>query len=303
MTSLLGVIGAVGSAIGTQSFTLGTVEFLDTEVPSSLQWGGYQDTAIMHRPGGGKTISLSGYYEEPLAWKGVFRGYNAWSRANLVATMVRSGGIYTFAGAGLSRQVIITAFEAIYTDNGTVIPYSIVCEIVPAVAGAANGTKSALAGLIGDDASSAVSEISGLVDTVGSYVSSSAEAISTYAGQITPLANLFGAGGQLSSVSATLSGVATDAGALSSVSSQSTINTVGTELASSQSAVSSVMTISGTELSSIASNAGTDLVPDSGALAASVAHSGVVASTAQANAYLSRATVNVGLSNGSVISD
>ncbi|NHO34253.1 hypothetical protein [Acetobacter fallax] len=302
MTSLLGVLGAVGAAIGGQSFTLGSVEFLDTEVPSSLSCGGYQDASVLHRPGGGKTVSLAGYYEEPLIWQGVFRGYNALSRANLIAAMVRDGGIYTFTGAGLSRQVIITSFRAIYTDNGSVMPYSIVCEIIPSVVATFNSTKSGLASLIGEDASAAVEEISGLVGTVGAYVSSATSAVSTYVGKITPLANLFGAGGQLSSVSATLSGISTDTGALSSISSQSAINAVGTELVSGQTVVSSLMNTSGTELSSIAANAGTDVVPDSGSLAASVAHSGVVASAAQAGAYLSRAIGNVGISNGSTVS-
>ncbi|GBR06985.1 hypothetical protein [Acetobacter oeni] len=303
MSGFLSVAGAVASALGGQSFTLGTVIFLDTEVPSFLKWGGYQDAAIMHRPGGGKTVTLAGYYEKPLVWSGVFRGFNGLSRANLLAAMVQAGGIHDFTGAGLSRQVTITSFECVYTDNGTVIPYNISCEVIPSVTNAVNSTKSALCSLIGDDASSAVDGISDLVDTVGSYISSVSSAISTYTGEITPLVNLFGAGSQISMASATLSGIATDAGALSSVSSQSAISTVGTELTSGQSEVSSVMATSETEISSITSNAGTDVVPDSGALVASVAHSGIVASTAQVNSYISRAIGNVGISNGTIVTE
>lgn len=298
MTNLLRTASAVASLSSARAFTLGSFAFLDTEVPSFLPWGGIQNASVSWSSGGTKTISLEGYFDAPLEWSGIFCGYNAVARAQALETMARSGNVLSFAGAALSRQVIITSFQAIYTENGNIVPYNIRCEVLRSVPNPLNGTKSALANLIGSDGATAVSTLSAAMSSLTSYAAAVTSAIGVYAGQITPLASLFGTGNSMATLYSQLTGVATVAGGLSSTSSTSSLNNVGEQLSSLSSSLYSMMGLSGQELSSIAENSGPDVVGGMSALSAAVGHSGIIASVASTNAYVSRATANVNIATG-----
>ncbi|MBO1360765.1 hypothetical protein J2D73_13310 [Acetobacter sacchari] len=298
MTSLLRTSSAIASLSSARAFSLGSFIFLDTEVPSFLPWGGIQSASVSWAPGGAKTISQEGYFDAPLEWSGLFRGSNAVTRAQALETMARVGNVLSFVGAALSRQVIITSFQAIYTENGNVVPYNIRCEVVPTRPNPLNGTKSALANLIGSDGATAVSTLSTAMSSLASYAAGITSAAGVYAGQITPLASLFGTGNSMTALYAQLTGAATVAGGLSSTSSTSSLNGAGEQLSALSSSLYSMMGLSGQELSSIAESSGPDVVGSMSALSAAVGHSGILASVASANAYVTRATANVNIATG-----
>ncbi|MBV1838033.1 hypothetical protein [Acetobacter estunensis] len=299
--SLLGVVGAIGAALGSQAFRLGNVVFLDTEVPSALSWGGYQATSTFFQPGGGKVVVLGGYFDEPLVWNGIFRGSTALARARTLDAMARSGSEWVFSGGGVARQVVITAFEAAYTENGTVIPYRIACEVIPQAASTLSSTRSVLTSLIGTQATNALGAISGTFTSLSSYVSAASSSLSSYAGEITPLANLFGSGGSVSSLSATLSGISTQANALSSLSSNATLTTLGSSMTDAGTSVSSLSAASETELASIAANANGNIVSDGSSLIAAICHSATSSSSSLAGSYLNQANGTIETITGNSI--
>lgn len=297
LMNFLGIVSSIESALGTQNFTLGSIVFQDTEVPSELFWGGYQATEIFRQVGGAKVIVLNGYYDQPLTWNGIFRGSLALQKARTLDAMARSGNAYSFSGGGITRKVVITAFQASYTNCGTVIPYKIFCEVIPQVVSASTSTVSSLVGLLNSDIASAFSTTTGILADTSSYVDCLTSFSSSYAGQITPLANLVGAGGEVSFLNSKLSGLSTQAGALSSLSSNLDFTNLQSGLSSSIDLNSSVFNASNTEISSIASNSGDNLVSGASALMAATAHSGILATTSLNNSYLTRASDNISLSN------
>ncbi|MFT8720744.1 hypothetical protein [Acetobacter sp.] len=291
--SFLGVISSINSALGTQAFTLGNIVFGDAEVPSQLTWGGYQATDIFRQAGGGKTVVLNGYYDQPLAWEGIFRGSSALQRAQTLDAMARSGNIYPFSGGGISRNVVVTSFEAAYTQKGTIIPYRIFCEIIPSASALTNFTKSALISLLGTDASSALSAITGTTAEASSYVSALSGSASSYLGQITPLANLLGSGGSMSLLSTQISGISTQAGALSSLASNADLLNFQNQLTVAQGYNDSVFSASDTELNSIAANSQGNFVSSPSSLLAATAYSGLASTSALNSAYLTRMQTNI----------
>lgn len=295
--SFLGVVSSIESALGTQNFILGPISFLDTEVPSELFWGGYQATETFYQIGGAKVVILNGYYDQPLTWSGIFRGSSALQKARTLDAMARSGNSYSFSGGGISRKVVITAFQASYTNCGTIIPYKIFCEVIPQAVSTATSTLSSLTGLLNSDVSSAFSTTTGLLSDASSYVGYLTSLSSTYAGEITPLANLIGAGGEMSNLNNKLSGLSTQAGALSSLSSNLDFTNLQSNISSSINLNSSIFNASDTEISSISANSGENLVSGASSLIAATAHSGILATSALNNAYLTRSTNNISLSN------
>ncbi|MCH4091562.1 hypothetical protein [Acetobacter sp.] len=295
--SFLGIVSSIESAIGPQNFTLGPINFLDTEVPSELFWGGHQATEIFYQIGGAKVVILNGYYDQPLTWRGIFRGNFALQKARTLDAMARSGNSYSFSGGGISRKVVITAFQASYTTCGTIIPYEIFCEIIPQTTANTSSTLSFLSNLVNSDISSAFSTITGIISNVTYYTNYLTNTASTYAGELTPLANLIGEGGEMSILNRKLSGLSTQAGALSSLTSNLEFTDLQNNILSSINLNSSVINASDAEISSISTNSGDNLVSGSSALIAATAHSGILAASSLNNAYLKRSSSNISLSN------
>lgn len=291
--SLLGVVSAINSALGSQSFSLGSLTFQDTEVPSELIWGGYQAHQIFRQAGGGKNIVLNGYYDVPLGWSGIFRGASAFQRAQTLDAMARSGNAYSFTGAGITRQVVITSFEAMYTQNGTIIPYKILCEIIPQTADTVSSTKSSLISLLGSNAASALSSITGISSSLSSFASSALSLSSSYLGELTPLANVLGSGNTLSTLSATISGISTKANALSSLSTTLSLQNLGNDVTSAISSAAGLFNTSNNELGSIAAYSQSDLVASPSALQAATAYSGLASATSVSQSYLKAMASNI----------
>ena len=108
---------------------LGTFQFLDTEIPERITFGGSQRLAVHDLVGGARVIDAMGPSEEPLAWSGLFRGPNAQPRARYIDTLRRIGKPLTLTWSGLSYQVIIEKFRPDF-ERFYQIPYSISCEVV-----------------------------------------------------------------------------------------------------------------------------------------------------------------------------
>ncbi|NHN88859.1 hypothetical protein [Acetobacter conturbans] len=291
--SFLGIVSSIESALGAQAFTLGTVAFSDTEVPSELEWGGYQATETFRQAGGGKTVVLNGYYDHPLAWEGIFRGTTALQRAQTLDSMTRNGDIYEFTGGGISRNVVITAFQAMYTKKGTIIPYRIFCEVIPDDITTSSSTRSALMTLLGEDTTNALSTVTNLLSQVSSTASLVSASGSAYLGQITPLANLFGSGGSVSLLSAQLSGISTQAGALSSLTTNTELLSFQSLINSASSNNSELSTESNTELNSIAANSQGNLISNAASLISASSYSAVSSSSLLNSSYLNRISTNI----------
>lgn len=62
---------------------LGSVQFANFEIPSSISWGGSQRIAKHELVGGQRVLDAMGRSDRPLAWSGLFQGPNEIGRAHV----------------------------------------------------------------------------------------------------------------------------------------------------------------------------------------------------------------------------
>ena len=258
VNSTLQIISDLSTFGASSTFSLGGVSFQSMEVPESLVFGGTVRNDVRYQPGGGKRIGLLGAYEDDLVWSGVFLGVQSVQRAQAIDAMRKAQRPVAFVGAGQSRQVIIRTFRWTYMARGARIPYTIECIVVPPAKTKTSGTtKSALASLIGKDAAASVTKVTDAVGKVASYTQNAVGVLQKYAGELTPLANLVGVGGALSSAQNSLSAVTALTSAGSSVLSTTAIENIAANAQSAFTSLSSMATSTGKELLSIGSAAST----------------------------------------------
>lgn len=292
MSEFLSVAGSISSLLGRDIFRLGDVVFLETEVPDNLFWGGYQAASVLYMPDGNKVVSSGGYFEYPISWKGIFRGVSALRKARTLENMARSGQTYIFSGASKTKSVIIKEFSIDYMYCGSVIPYYIVCEILPDILSTASNF-SYLKNIVGSDIADTVSSVAGAVNMAASWSSQATSQLSNYLGQVTPFATLFGDGSALSRANSILSGYSTSSGVIANLSSSASLDNLSSSLSSAGSFLESAFSIFDGELNSLSVNGGDDLMADSNSLVAATAYSGLQADTVVAQSYLRRSINNI----------
>lgn len=301
VNSILQVVSDLSAfgAASASSFSLGGVAFESMEVPDSLGFGGTVHNDVSYQPGGGKRIGLLGAYEDDLTWSGVFLGPQAVRRAQAIDAMRVAQKPVAFVGAGQSRQVIIKTFRWNYMARGARVPYTIECIVVPPKKTKTAGTtKSALASLIGNDAASAVTKVTDAVGTVTTYAQNAVGVLQKYAGELTPLANLVGAGGALASAQDSMTAVTSITSAGSSMLSTSAIESIAGNAQSAITSFTSIATSTGAELASIGSAAssvasGVNPFTDAGGMVAAAANTGVHVDSIVGGANATRLTTNI----------
>ncbi len=295
MTDVTSVLGALGALATGGSVSLGPVVFTGFEVPSRINFGGTQQLVIHKFPGGTRIIDSLG--DDPAApeWKGTFTGALAAARARQVNALRLAAQPVPLSFGPFTAQVVIKRFAASYERNGFWIPYSIACEVLPPQAEADGVGGTALAGLIGADAASALAGVSNASAQLASVATAASAQASGVLAQVTPLGsvpalNLAGIAGALGNGTSLISGVANLAqspGAAAQALAQ--FRSAATGIGSALGAVGGgIGLIGGT-----AAAAGTgDPVASVNDLVNAASLSGAAATLAQAGGAASRAAIN-----------
>ncbi|MCE2574386.1 hypothetical protein [Komagataeibacter sp. FNDCR2] len=187
-------IGSIGRLWASAPITIGPLTLSGLEVPQVIRDGGTQQVAVHRLPGGNRIIDAVGNDPDRLELSGTFVGPTAITRARMLRQMRIAGLPVMFTGAGLSLTVRIVQYSYDYQQKGVVIPYRLVLEQPPQVP-VASGITSGLSALIGNDAASALSGITGALGDVATVAGDVTGQISTVMGQVTPIADMAGAGG------------------------------------------------------------------------------------------------------------
>ncbi len=101
------------------------IEFLDTELPEKLPFGGKQLTEVHQLIGGRRVLDAMGPSDMPLAWSGVFLAATAVDRARFCDTLRRTGEQCDLNWDEFVYTGAVTDFEADYRFGGLYIPYRI----------------------------------------------------------------------------------------------------------------------------------------------------------------------------------
>ncbi|WP_075595566.1 hypothetical protein [Novacetimonas hansenii] len=292
-------IGSLGRLWASAPVTIGDLTLTGMEVPDLIRDGGSQQVAVHKLPGGNKIIDAVGNDPDRLELSGRFVGPTAYERALSLKSMRIAGQPVQFTGAGLSLLVKIVQYSFDYQNKGIVIPYRLVLE-QPAQMATTTGNSSALSALIGDDATSAISSITDAVSDVSTIAGNISGQLSTVVGQVTPIADMVGAGGLFAGVQDNLTVVGGLSGA-------------GVNLASTPESAASLLTgleASGTGLTTAISETGVNLEGIGLTNAAGLStltqnaelHSASVASGALVNrAYANTLTATDGTQNGPIV--
>ncbi|AQU86235.1 hypothetical protein B0W47_00795 [Komagataeibacter nataicola] len=198
-------IGSIGRLWASAPVTIGGLTLTGMEVPNLIRDGGTQQVAVHKLPGGNKIIDAVGNDPDRLELSGTFTGPTAIERALQLKQMRIAGLPVQFTGAGLSLLVKIVQYSFDYQQKGIIIPYRLVLEQPPQVPATSGTNSSALSALIGTDAASAISGITGAVSDVATIAGNIAGQLSTVVGQLTPIADMVGAGGLFAGVEDNLS--------------------------------------------------------------------------------------------------
>ncbi len=144
------------------TLTLGSVVFVDFQIPDSIPWGGEQKVVTHKLLGDLRTIDATGRDDADLEWSGVFLGETALDDARALDAMRIGGQPQTLSWDELSYSVIVHSFRPEYR-KGNYIPYKITCAVVSDLsappAGASDPTTD---DMVSDD----MDTCSGLVTTV-----------------------------------------------------------------------------------------------------------------------------------------
>lgn len=197
-------IGSIGRLWASAPVTIGGLTLTGMEVPDLIRDGGTQQVAVHRLPGGNRIIDAVGNDPDRLELSGRFVGPTAYERALLLKQMRILGQPVQFTGAGLSLTVKIVQYSYDYQQKGIVIPYRLVLEQPPQMA-VTGGITSSLSALIGSDAASSISGITGALDDVSTIAGNIEGQLSTVVGQVTPIADMMGAGGVFAGIQDNLS--------------------------------------------------------------------------------------------------
>jgi hypothetical protein len=305
MVSLLNVetaIGSLGTTGGSAPFSIHSITLNPTtgEVPDVVWIGGKQVLIEHQLVGGDKVIQAAGPQPDALTWTAFFFGPQAQSKARQVDAL-RLAGTSVYVSFNSYRYLVqVQEFVWGVADRGFRAPYRITCVVQPIAATTAASTPSALSDEVGPDLSSAVDSVTDTLAQVSTFASDAIGQAQTVAGQLTPVANLVGAGGALASVTDKL----TAASALASAGTNfaAAPAAAASMISGLQSAGSSLMdTISkaGANIEGIAGAAGDgNLVADMSSLKAALANLGAQVAAVDAGAYTNRALVNTQLAAG-----
>lgn len=202
--TLLNIETALGSLSrlgATAPVRIGSVMLTGMAVPSGVTIGGQQQITIHRLPGGDRVIDLGGNDPNRIEMEGIFLGPSSQVRAEALVKMRRDGQLVLLQVAGLSMRVYVQTFRYTYEAKGAICRYFLVLELQGESANSTALSTSALSGLIGDDATKALTSITSTVGTISQSVSNFAGQVQTVVGQVAPVANLIGAGGILAKVS------------------------------------------------------------------------------------------------------
>jgi hypothetical protein len=228
-------------------------------------------------------------------WRGIFTGPLAAVRARQVNAMRLAAQPVALSFGPFSAQVVIKRFSADYQRNGFWIPYRISCEVLPPQPGEADVGGTALAGLIGDDAASALASVSDAASQVADVTATAAAQASSVLARMTPLANIVGM--NLSPINYALN---TGTGIIAGVTNLAEApGAAAQSFAQFQSAASGIGSALGAVGAGVTSISGTAVAVGGGDPVASVndltnagALTGAMASLAQAQGFAARAAIN-----------
>lgn len=174
--------------------TLENFEFAETEIPSSMPFGGDQSLSVHKLIGGFKVVDAMGYFPGDLTWSGVFLGGNAVLRANYLKGLAEAGKPVTLKWGEFSYLVVVRQFQPTYLRS-VEVSYTITCEAVAdgsalqqevtlestdfAVA-SDNSTAQALGAQINDSAlTSALSTLDSAIKSVSTFASATTSTINS----------------------------------------------------------------------------------------------------------------------------
>ena len=301
MVDITSVLGALSTLATGGSVSLGTVTFVGFEVPPKINFGGTTVLVVHKFPGGARVIDSMG--DDPVTpdWMGTFTGPFAAVRARQVNAMRLAAQPVPLSFGPFSAQVVIKRFSADYQRNGFWIPYRISCEVLPPQPDAASIGGAALAGLIGDDAASALASVADAASQVADVAATAAAQASSVLARLTPLTNIVGM--DLTPINYALdagSGIVTDVTNLAEAPAAAAQSYA--QLQSAASGIGSALGAVGAGISSINGTAaavgGGDPVASVNDLANAGALTGAVANLAQAGAFAARAAINAGTAIG-----
>src|SRR6185503_19125710 len=140
---------------------LGSVQFVDREVPDRIRFPTKQMLAIHRQLGGARVIDAMGPDPEPISWSGLFFGPSAGTRAREVQQICDSGQEVSLSWGSFSYQVMVAKFEGDYKHEWEV-RYSISCEVIGS---GSSGASFTLDQSVSQDFSSALSVVDSVVST------------------------------------------------------------------------------------------------------------------------------------------
>ncbi len=111
------------------SLILGVIEFLDYEVPHSINFGGAQALSVKKLVGGKRIIDAMGRDDDDISWSGLFFGENAALRAQLLDTERVLGSELPLTFYYFNYLVVIKEFKCDF-QRFYQIPYSITVAVV-----------------------------------------------------------------------------------------------------------------------------------------------------------------------------
>lgn len=111
------------------ALVLGTIAFLNFELPPSINFGGRQATRTHRYPNAKKVVDVLGAEDMDIRWEGEFQGLTAQIRARQVHLKMRAGKPMTLSWGTFVYTVIIQSFEADFQAPFK-IPYRISCLVI-----------------------------------------------------------------------------------------------------------------------------------------------------------------------------
>lgn len=292
-------IGSIGRLSASAPVQIGGLVLTGMEVPDRIRDGGQQQVVVHRLPGGGRVLDAVGNDPSRLELEGRFLGPTAFARSQMLKQMRIAGKPVSFSGAGLTLTVKIAEFSCDYQQKGIVIPYRLVLE-QPAQGASTSGVTSSLSSLIGDDAANAISGVTDAVNDVATIAGNITGELGTVVGQITPIADMIGAGGVFAKIQDDL----TVAGGLSGAavnlaSAPESAASLVSSLESAGGGLATAMGQTGANLESVILNgaAGLSTLTQNAELHVSSARSGALVNRAYANA----ATATDGNQNGPLV--
>lgn len=111
------------------ALVLGTIAFLNEEIPPSINFGGDQVIRAHKYAGGRRVVDAMGPDDDLIKWGGEFTGLTAVIRARQLDLLRRSGKMVTLTWSVFSYKVIVVNFEADF-EAPFKIPYKVSCFVV-----------------------------------------------------------------------------------------------------------------------------------------------------------------------------